>query len=222
MSGSGRAGHAVAVLAKRPAPGRVKTRLSPPLTPEQAAAVAAAALQDTIAAVSAAAVRRRVLVFDGDPVGWQPAGWGCVAQVGGGLDRRIAAALAQGDGPTVVVGMDTPQLAPALLCAPDLDGFDACLGLAADGGYWALGLAQPALAGRAVHDVPMSTPSTGERQLRRLQELGLRVQLLPELTDVDTAATAAEVAAAAPGTRFARVWRDAVDCGAEPRPRGER
>lgn len=176
MGGADGVGHAVAVLAKRPAPGRVKTRLSPPLTPEQAAAVAAAALEDTIVAVSAARVRRRVLVFDGDPRGWQPVGWDHVAQVDGGLDRRIAAALGAGGGPTVVIGMDTPQVAPALLIAPDLDGFDACLGLAADGGYWALGLARPVMAACVVHGVPMSMPDTGEMQLRRLRAWGLRVR----------------------------------------------
>src|SRR5690348_8634679 len=65
MSCHARASHALAVLAKRPVPGRVKTRLSPPFTPEQAAALAGAALQDTLAAVSATGVRRRLLVFDG-------------------------------------------------------------------------------------------------------------------------------------------------------------
>lgn len=203
--------HGLAVLAKRPLPGRVKTRLSPPFSPQQAASLAGAALHDTLAAVSAADVTHRLLVFDGDPTDWRPAGWEHVVQASGGLDRRIAAALKAGERPTVVVGMDTPQLTPEQLAEPDLERFDACLGPASDGGYWAIGLARPELAASAVHRVPMSMPDTGERQLHRLRALGLRVQLLAELTDVDTAEAAATVAAAAPHTRFARQLRAFLD-----------
>ncbi|GAA3027180.1 hypothetical protein GCM10020229_43190 [Kitasatospora albolonga] len=76
---------------------------------------------------------------------------------------------------------------------------------AADGGFWALGLARPTapLARQLLLGVPMSTPRTGEALLARLDAAGLRVGRLPRLTDVDDAASAAEVAAAAPGTRFA-------------------
>ena len=61
------------VLAKTPVPGRVKTRLCPPCTPEQAARVAAAALADTLAAVARTPAVRRCLVVEGDhpaPPGW--------------------------------------------------------------------------------------------------------------------------------------------------------
>ena len=53
------------VLAKAPVPGRVKTRLCPPCTPDQAAAIAAAALADTLAATTGAAPGRTVLALDG-------------------------------------------------------------------------------------------------------------------------------------------------------------
>lgn len=58
---------ALAVIAKAPVAGRVKTRLCPPCTPQQAAALAGAALQDTLAAVAATPAHRRVLVLDGEP-----------------------------------------------------------------------------------------------------------------------------------------------------------
>jgi glycosyltransferase A (GT-A) superfamily protein (DUF2064 family) len=129
------------------------------------------------------------------------------------LDRRIAAALAGAgrDAPALLVGMDTPQLTPALLDVR-WRGADAVLGPAEDGGYWALGLRDPALAPHVVHGVPMSTSDTGAEQLARLRAAGLRVRLLPVLRDVDTAADAAVVAATAPSTAFARTLKafDAV------------
>ncbi|MFJ5219902.1 DUF2064 domain-containing protein [Streptomyces sp. NPDC088354] len=193
------------VIAKEPLPGRVKTRLTPPFTPERAAALAAAALADTLQAVLRAPARRRVLVLEGRPGPWLPPGIDVVPQGAGGLDERLAAAFAGCDGPTLLVGMDTPQICPEVL-APALaeDAWadcDAFLGPATDGGFWALGLAAPDPG--LLRGVPMSTPRTGALQERRLLEAGLRVRHLPVLRDVDTAADAHAVAAAAPGTRFA-------------------
>ncbi|WP_127358263.1 TIGR04282 family arsenosugar biosynthesis glycosyltransferase [Actinacidiphila soli] len=200
------------VIAKEPVPGRAKTRLTPPYSPEEAAALAEAALADTLDAVLRAPARRRVLVLEGAPGPWLPAGFDVVPQVPGGLDERLAAAFAGCDGPALLVGMDTPQLTPALL-APALaaDAWrhcDAYFGPAADGGFWALGFAEP--DPELVRGVPMSTPTTGAVQRRRLTDAGLRVRDLAPLRDVDTAADAAEVAALAPGTRFARALGVAV------------
>jgi glycosyltransferase A (GT-A) superfamily protein (DUF2064 family) len=105
--------------------------------------------------------------------------------------------------PAVLVGMDTPQLRPSDLATVDLVSNAACLGSATDGGYWAIGFADPGLAAAAISGVPMSTSGTGVHQLARLRSLGLRVQLLGVLTDVDTVDTADEVAALAPHTHFA-------------------
>ncbi|WP_329309776.1 TIGR04282 family arsenosugar biosynthesis glycosyltransferase [Streptomyces sp. NBC_01262] len=196
------------VIAKEPVPGRVKTRLTPPYAPWQAAALAEAALADTLHAVLRTPARRRVLVLDGAPGPWLPPGFEVVPQATGGLDERLAAAFARyDDGPALLVGMDTPQLTPELL-APALapggwDGCEAWFGPAADGGFWTLGLSEPALAPALIRGVAMSTPATGEIQRRRLTDAGLRVRDLPPLRDVDTAADAAEVAAAVPRSRFA-------------------
>ena len=66
-------GPTLLVIAKSPAPGRVKTRLTPPCTPEQAAQLAGAALSDTLAAASRTRrAARRVLVLDGAPGAWLP------------------------------------------------------------------------------------------------------------------------------------------------------
>lgn len=194
----------VIVLAKRPVAGRVKTRLVPPLTSTQAAAVAAAALTDTLDAASRTPAARRVLAFDGDPRGWLRPDWRLAAQPAGGLDARLVAAFgaALPGRPAVVVGMDTPQLRDEL-AAFDPSRYDACLGPATDGGYWTIGFADPAHAVATITGVPMSAATTGAVQLARLRAHGLRVQMLAPLTDVDTIDTALEVAALAPRTAFA-------------------
>lgn len=82
------------VIAKEPRPGRVKTRLTPPFTPEEAAGLAEASLADTLHAVAATPATRRVLVLDGAPGPWLPPGFDVVAQCAGGLDERLAEAFA--------------------------------------------------------------------------------------------------------------------------------
>ncbi|EST19264.1 TIGR04282 family arsenosugar biosynthesis glycosyltransferase [Streptomyces roseochromogenus] len=188
------------VIAKEPLPGRVKTRLTPPFTPRQAARLAEAALSDTLHAVAAAPAARRVLVLDGAPGPWLPPGFEVLPQCAGGLDERLADAFAHCSGPALLIGMDTPQVTPELLTV-DFAGCDAYFGPAEDGGFWALGLAQPDPA--LLRGVPMSTPETGAVQRERLLAAGLRVRELPRLRDVDTAADAHAVAALAPHGRFA-------------------
>lgn len=189
------------VIAKEPRPGRVKTRLTPPFTPEQAAALAEASLVDTLQVLLATPARRRVLVLDGAPGPWLPPGFDVVPQCGGGLDERLAAAFAGSDGPALLIGMDTPQVTPALLTV-DFADCDAYFGPAEDGGFWALGLADPDPA--LLRGVPMSTPTTGAVQRARLTAAGLRVRDLPPLRDVDTAYDAELVAAEAPEGQFAK------------------
>ncbi|MBV1946653.1 DUF2064 domain-containing protein [Streptomyces sp. BV129] len=188
------------VIAKEPRPGRVKTRLTPPFSPAQAAELAEAALADTLRAVAATPARRRVLVLDGRPGPWLPDGFEVVPQCAGGLDERLADAFARCTGPTLLVGMDTPQITPALLTV-DFSDRDAVLGPAEDGGFWAIGMARP--EPELLRGVPMSVPETGTVQRERLAAAGLRVGDLPRLRDVDTVDDARAVAALAPDTAFA-------------------
>jgi rSAM/selenodomain-associated transferase 1 len=193
----------VIVIAKAPVPGRVKTRLCPPCTPAQAAALAGAALEDTVVAALGSDADEVVLALDGAPPAWLPPGARVVPQRGGGLDERLAAAFDDAGAPALLVGMDTPQVSSDLLRRglEALDASDAVLGHAEDGGFWAVGLRR-ADAG-AFLGVPMSTDRTGRVQRRRLYALGLRVRALPVLRDVDLIDDARAVAAQAPGTRFA-------------------
>lgn len=193
------------MIAKAPAPGRSKTRLCPPCTPAQAAALAEAALRDTLAAVTACPARRRLLALEGEPGPWLPAGFELLEQRGSGLGERLAHTLAAAGGPALVVGMDTPQLTPGLLeraaRALSAGDIDAVLGPALDGGYWTIGLKRP--DPEVFSGVPMSAEDTCLAQCRRLDELGLRWTELPSLLDVDTFADARIVAEIDPRTRFA-------------------
>ena len=153
------------VLAKAPAPGRSKTRLCPPCTPNEAARLAEAALRDTLEVVAATPVARCLLALDGEPESFVPAGFEVVPQRGDGLDERLAAAFADAGGPAVLVGMDTPQVTPALLTSAvrllEAGPAGAVLGPAVDGGYWAIGLRRPEPA--VFLGVPMSTPPVSTR-----------------------------------------------------------
>ena len=195
---------ALLVIAKAPVPGRVKTRLTPPCTPDQAAQLARSAIEDTLAAALAVECEiRRVVVLDGEPGPWIPDGFEIVPQRGDGLAERLAAAFADAGAPAFLVGMDTPQVTPALLEA-GLDAIgtvDAAFGAALDGGYWGIGLreADP----RVFADVPMSEDNTGAVQRARLAILGLETAILPPLRDIDTIEDARAVAREAPGGRFA-------------------
>lgn len=212
--------HTLLVVAKSPVPGQAKTRLTALLSSIAAADLAAAALLDTLAAVAATPAACRVVAFTGELADAQRCdalqealrGFVVVPQRGTDFADRLVAAhqdaaeVGGGDGGVLQIGMDTPQVTPALLtdaaaqlCA---SGTDAVLGPACDGGWWALGVRHPDTA-RALARVPMSRADTGARTLDALRRTGARVQLLDELRDVDTPADIAAVAAAAPETLFA-------------------
>lgn len=214
------------IVAKAPIPGQVKTRLTPPFTAHQAAALAAAALLDTLDACRTAARLQGAevaLALSGDlsqaleeeEIRSALAGVRLFPQRGEGLAARLAAAHADaaGDfGVTLQIGMDTPQVRPGVLVdglarVASADGPDAVLGLAEDGGWWALGLRR-AGAARCLLPVAMSTSRTGSDTLAVLQREQHRVELLPTLRDVDTAKDVHQ-AAREYGGRFgalARAW----------------
>jgi glycosyltransferase A (GT-A) superfamily protein (DUF2064 family) len=211
---AGRPTTSLLVVAKAPVPGLAKTRLCPPATPEEAADVAAAALLDTLDAVLRTPRVRPVVALTGSladarrSAGIRAALRHCtvLAQRGASFADRLANAHADTHRvhglPVFQIGMDTPQVTPALLAesVERLGAHDAVLGPAADGGWWALGLNQPALAAN-LRTVPMSRSDTGALTLLALGDRD--TGLLPVLSDVDDVATAHQVAATVPHTRFA-------------------
>ena len=200
---SGPVAGAVVVIAKRPTPGRSKTRLSPPLTPEQAAAVAQASLDDTFAAVAAANVQRRVVAHDGPDGDWIPTGFERFPQRGDGLDERLAAAFEDLGCPAVIIAMDTPQVTPGQLedALAALATHDVVLGATDDGGYWIVGLASP--EPDVLRGVPMSRDDTLDRQLERVEAAGLRCAMVDPLRDIDHWEDAVAVAHDIPHSRLA-------------------
>jgi uncharacterized protein len=200
----------VLVMAKAPVPGKVKTRLCPPLTPSQAAQVAEAALADTLDAVARCHAERKILALDGGAGDWLPEGIEVIPQRGDTFDQRLAAAWADAGGPGIQIGMDTPHVSADLLdrCLEMTfrPGTTASLGRAADGGWWAIGLARSWCID-VFTGVPMSTPATATIQLMRLKAAGHVVAQLPWLNDVDNIDDALLVAESAPGSRFAAITR---------------
>lgn len=199
----------VMVIAKTPEPGRSKTRLCPPLTVDEACAVAWACLRDTLAVVADVPVRRRVVVLDGESGPWVPDGFDVVVQRGAGLDDRLAAAFADVDDDAVVIAMDTPQVTPQLLVealTAVVDRRDtASFGPAEDGGFWLLGLPRGVDPRHVFDRIPMSVAHTGSCQLDRLMSLGLAIHTLPVLRDVDTFEDLCAVASELPGSMTAGV-----------------
>jgi glycosyltransferase A (GT-A) superfamily protein (DUF2064 family) len=192
---------ALLVVAKAPVPGLAKTRLAASIGPEAAAELAAAAMVDTLMAVRDAEVSTRIVALTGDlkracrsdELVELLAACIVIGQTGAGLGERLAAAHRDAahivPGPVLQIGMDTPQVTPALLTEAAgvlADGeADAVFGPASDGGWWALGMANPNLAG-FLAGVAMSQDDTGSQTLDGLRRVCRSVTELATLTDVDT------------------------------------
>jgi glycosyltransferase A (GT-A) superfamily protein (DUF2064 family) len=213
------------VITKAPVPGRSKTRLTPPCTPEQAAAIAAAAVGDTLDAVRATPAQRRVVALDGGPGDLDLSGCVVVPQGDGDLGSRLAHAFCDamntpdGELPTLLIGMDTPQVTSALLAdclgrLVDAGPGTAVLGTAPDGGWWALGV-QTTVAARVLPGVPMSRDDTAVLTRAALELAGLTVLDLPPLTDIDHFPDAVSVAAECPADSRTRRVVDGVAAALE-------
>ncbi|MBW4024217.1 MAG: glycosyltransferase [Proteobacteria bacterium] len=202
---------AIGVMAKAPQAGRSKTRLCPPLTPEQAAAMSAAFLRDTTENMAAAARRAPVrsyaayapagteallreclapetalLLADGSPE--MPEG---VKGFGRCLLHAIQGMLDAGHAAAGVLSSDSPTIptaylvqAATLLLAP---GDRAVLGPADDGGYYFLGLKAPHAA--MFRDIAWSTETVADETRARAREIGLDLVELAPWYDVDDAAS---------------------------------
>jgi uncharacterized protein len=194
---------ALAVMAKAPRPGKVKTRLQPPLTAEEAAALNVCFLQDTaenIADVASGGQAQGLICYTpvGDEAAFEgllPAGFALVPQRGDGFGERLWLAatdiLACGFGAVCLIDSDSPTLPGTALReavqALQQPGDRVVLGGSADGGYYLIGL-------KAAHRAPFehitwSTPSVYEETVRQVQQAGLALVELPTWYDVDEAVT---------------------------------
>jgi rSAM/selenodomain-associated transferase 1 len=191
----------LAVVAKAPRAGAVKTRLVPPLTHDEAAALSVCFLRDTaanIADVTRASNAQAVVVYT--PIGAEsefdgllPDGFSLLAQRGDNLsDRLIHAAedlLSIGYESFCLINSDSPTLPPeALASAVDClarPGDRVVLGATDDGGYYLIGLKRAHR--RLFAGIEWSTARVLSQTMERAAEINLEVELLPAWYDVDDA-----------------------------------
>ena len=190
----------IAVLCKTPQAGQCKTRLSPPLHPEQCAEISACFIRDLTAnlkslcrdgAVSGYAVYT--------PVGSEaqlrpllPATFGLVKQCDGDFGQRLKTAvqdiLALGHDGAIIINSDSPTLPPAIVAeaiARLLEGDCVVLSPAIDGGYTLIGLSH--LHHRLFENIAWSTDAVHRLTEERALEIGLPVRNVAPWYDVDDA-----------------------------------
>jgi rSAM/selenodomain-associated transferase 1 len=194
---------ALIIFAKYPDPQNAKSRLSPPLNREDAAGLYECFLEDTLAFARQVRGVRHIIAYDPPPAqayfkALAP-DFELMPQAGPDLGERMhqafVALFAQGYQRVILVGSDLPHLTAHIID----QGFqylrqsaDLVLGPSADGGYYLVGLtrSQPQLFG-----LPMSTPNVLHQTLEIVDRLRLRLALLPENFDIDTASDLAKLKA---------------------------
>lgn len=195
-NGTGSGGNAVILMAKAPTAGRVKTRLSPPLSPVQAARLYARMLRDTAAAIGRARCARHLFLdppgregrFRGGPFrGFRLHDQGD-GDLGVRMSRAIETVLAGGALRVAVVGADCPSLSARRLAEAFRElreGADAVFGPTPDGGFYLAGFSRfpRALFGPGV---AWGTETVLETVVRRCRRRGIAYSLLPPERDIDT------------------------------------
>ncbi len=195
---------AIAIMAKTPRAGDVKTRLCPPLTPAEAAALYRCFLLDTIAKVTTLEARCRPVISYTpvtDRTYFAALAPRCMLlpQRGADLGARMADCFAQlfalGYADVLLTGSDLPTLprtvlqhALALIATPQID---MVLGPSEDGGYYLIGLR--VLYRELFEHMTWSTPQVFAETMQRAERLGLRVAHLPTWYDVDIPADLARL-----------------------------
>jgi rSAM/selenodomain-associated transferase 1 len=186
------------VVAKQPAPGKTKTRLSPPLTPEQASALYECFLQDTLDQMRQVDETQRLIAYlpqDAQDYFRRLApDFELILQnghdLGERLDNALTDSLSNGYKHAVIMDSDSPTLPPAFLSQAFTalaHGADVVLGPCDDGGYYLIGIKKP--APRLLREVQMSTPTVTADTIAIAKEEGLSVSLLPTWYDVDDGAS---------------------------------
>jgi rSAM/selenodomain-associated transferase 1 len=186
---------AVGLFAKAPRPGRVKTRLVPPLTHEEAAAFARLCLEETLRRFPDSVPARWTLFLDGPPEAWLSeiaAARGVVirSQGEGDLGERLARAfrgvLGESDR-AVMIGSDSPTLDPAWIASAlaRLESADVVLGPARDGGCWLIGARRD--PGTMLEEIAWSSSLVCDSIRERARGAGATLAMLPEWYDLDEA-----------------------------------
>lgn len=190
----------IAILCKTPEPGKSKTRLSPPLLPDQCAAMSACFIRDLTAnmqSISTGGELSGYAIFT--PAGTEhllrpllPDEFGLIAQSDGDFGRRLRRGvediLGLGHHGAIVINSDSPTLPPSIIAdaaARLLEGDCMVLSGAADGGYTLIGLTHPHR--RLFENIPWSTEQVHRLTEERAAEIGLRVCNVAPWYDIDDA-----------------------------------
>jgi len=194
---------ALAVMAKAPRPGKVKTRLQPPLSAEAAAALNVCFLRDTAENIQSVAVEGRAQgVICYTPVGDEaafdgllPRGFALIAQRGNEFGERLLSAagdiLSCGFGAVCLIDSDSPTLPSGALRTAVAEmtrpGERIVVGASDDGGYYLIGMkrAEPLLFER----IAWSTERVYAETMDRARATGLQLVELPKWYDVDDGET---------------------------------
>ncbi len=190
------------VMAKEPVPGKVKTRLVPPLSEETAARLYEAFLLDVLdyaaAGASESPLEMLCFVTPDSRSRWfrkhLPGAWRFRTQSGDDLAQRMVhcfgSLFEEGPAPVVMRNSDSPTLPRSLVSEAvtrlQSDQADLVLGPDRGGGYYLVGLRTP--RPELFEGVTMSTASMHEETVRIATDLGLRVHELPQWLDVDNEA----------------------------------
>jgi rSAM/selenodomain-associated transferase 1 len=187
--------NALLVVAKRPFPGHTKTRLSPPLSPRDAADLYEHFLRDTLDIIRLVPEVQPIIAYlpQGEESYFRSLApdFALLPQrgdnLGARLDNALTHCLMDGYQKAVIMDSDSPTLPAAYLLQAftALDEADVVLGPCADGGYYLIGLNHP--QPRLLREVQMSTPHVIRDTLILAAEEGLTVTQLPLWYDVDTA-----------------------------------
>jgi uncharacterized protein len=185
------------IFAKEPLPGQVKTRLCPPLSPQEAAQLYHNFCLDILEEMARVPEVHLAVAFS--PPGTQglfrrlaPPGTDLFPQEGGDLGERMARAFARsfaaGFGPVMLRGSDVPDL-PATVMSEAREVLasgqaQVTLGPCPDGGYYLVGLTEP--QPRLFQGPAWSSRTVLTDTLDLARQMGLRVHLLPPWTDIDT------------------------------------
>ena len=187
----------VVIVAKEPVPGKVKTRLSPSISPTDAAGLYRCFLLDRIREIGAmTGVNRAIAYTPEESRGTFRAltveGFDLFPQRGGDLGERLnnifLDQLAKGYDAVSIIDSDSPDL-PNRLIRESLQLLlahqaEVVFGPCRDGGYYLVGMRKP--HPELFRDIPWSTADVLSVSLERCRRLGLNVQLLAFWNDLDT------------------------------------
>ena len=186
---------AIAVMAKQPEPGNVKTRLCPPLTPGQAADLYEAFFLDTVSLISGIKHTDVFVAYDPDTAlnffsRILPATVKCLPQGRGDLGNRLSGVssimFSCGYKKVIMLASDAPHLQQDYIrmAFTRLDDTDVILGPCDDGGYYLIGLRFP--APEVFEGIPWSTSRVLNLTIQCARDAGMTCELLPSCYDIDT------------------------------------